>query len=303
MSPITLWSETQGFGSGDTAVSLPGSGTAVPLGLEAVFSYNGLIFNDIDVIDKYRLISIEGLDDADVRDTREVKPARDGEDANFSLYGGRTIALRGRVEAYQLDKLRDMQLALRTAFADMQEQPLYFLTGDSAKDHFINCKKFTGNQWGEEQASDKNYFREFLVTVRASNPRFLSNVRTQTTLEAIPTSGIVSEEVINNGNYNALPEIKFVGPLDNFNVTNEATGQIIQMTVDNQIADGDSYTLNCDLNTIVDSNGVNVFDQVLPTTDTDFVVIPGSNTFRINTLASIATSDTRVEIKFRDSYI
>jgi hypothetical protein len=125
------------------------------------------------VIDKYRVISIDGLDDPDVRDSRDENPADDGEQPNFSLYGGRTIAITGRIEAYSLAKLRDMQQALRTAFVDIsRERRFNFLTGASETDHYINCKKFTKNQWGEEQKHLNHFFRDFVITLRASDPRF-----------------------------------------------------------------------------------------------------------------------------------
>src|SRR5690606_29499304 len=114
---------------------------AVPRGIEAVLSYNNLVMNDLSVYDKYRVMSIDGLADADVRDNREEKPGDDGEDAYGNLYSGRTIAIKVRVEAYTVSKLRDMEEALRSAFVSMEEKPLYFLTGDPEKDHYIMCKK------------------------------------------------------------------------------------------------------------------------------------------------------------------
>lgn len=158
---------------GDPDVAITGSGFSVPRGLEAVFSYNGLVMNDLTVYDKYRVMSIDGLADPDIRDLREDKPGDDGEDAFGSLYSGRTISMKVRVEAYSLEKLRDMEEALRTAFVNMTEQPLYFLTGDPEKDHYINCRK-NASLTKEEDVSTMNFrhWRDWQITLRASDPRF-----------------------------------------------------------------------------------------------------------------------------------
>lgn len=158
---------------GDPDVSLVGTGYSVPRGIEAILSYNGVVFNDTSVVDKYRVLSIDGLADPDIRDSREDVPGDDGEDAYDAYYGGRTIVLRVRIEAFQLDKLRDMEEALRTAFSVMEEKPLYFLTGDPEKDHYINCRKSASlSKEDNVQTFGQRHFREWQITLRASDPRF-----------------------------------------------------------------------------------------------------------------------------------
>ena len=158
---------------GESNKSLTGTGFSVPRGIEAIFSYNGLIMNDLSVFDKYRVMSIDGIADPDIRDNREDKPGEDGEDSYNSYYSGRTIVLRVRVEAYELKKLRDMEEALRTAFANMEEKPLYFLTESPEKNHYIMCKK-SASLTKEEDVENLNFrhFREWQITLRASDPRF-----------------------------------------------------------------------------------------------------------------------------------
>lgn len=158
---------------GDPNVSITGSGFSVPRGAESMLGYNGIVFNDTSVIDKYRVLSIDGLADPDIRDSREDKPGQDGEDAYDSYYGGRTIVIRLRIEAFQLDKLRDMEEALRTAFAVMEEKPLTFLTQDIEKDHYIMCKKSAPLAKEDSfQTFGTRFFREWQITLRASDPRF-----------------------------------------------------------------------------------------------------------------------------------
>lgn len=170
--PISLYTEQLGLGVGDPLVAVEGTNTSVPRGVEALFEYNGIVLNDRSTIDKYRITHIDGLDDADLRDSREDNPAQHGEAALDAFYSGRSIAFTGQIEAYTLSKLRDMQLALRTAFADLTEKPLYFLTNNTDTDHYINCRKYSKIQMGEAQAHASAFFRDFVITVRASDPRF-----------------------------------------------------------------------------------------------------------------------------------
>lgn len=97
-----------------------------PRGVEAVFEFNGLILNDRRRPDCYRITEITGLDDPDIRDTREENPDREGETIFQSLYSGRTVTLKGRIEAGSVDELRWMEYKLQDAFDDLNtEYPLH----------------------------------------------------------------------------------------------------------------------------------------------------------------------------------
>lgn len=154
-----------------------GVGDSVPAGVEALFQFNGIVLNDRSVLDKYRVKSIDGLDDPDIRDTRENKPNDDGEDAYTSNYAGRTIVINLTIEAFSLNKLRDMEEALRTAFSDIKEEkPLYFVTSDSKNDHYIMVKKSQKMQKQEDITQYQGrFFRDWQITLRASDPRFRRN--------------------------------------------------------------------------------------------------------------------------------
>ena len=90
-------------------------------------------------MDRYRLSAITGLDDADVRDTREPNPDYDGETPFGSLYGGRTITLTGEVQAGNLDYLRYMQHHLKIAFDDLSvERELLIRWHDWYDDFFAD---------------------------------------------------------------------------------------------------------------------------------------------------------------------
>ena len=167
-----------GLGTGSVVDGTPGTGRSGPRGIESVIEYNGLYLNIREWIDTYLVTTIGGIDDADVRDSREVNPGYHGETAFEGFYGGRTLTLSGKVYTKTLFKLRDMQQALRQAFADLsQELPLIFRTPDPNLDLMLICKKSQPMQMADEQRTANHFERPFLITLRASNPRFLSVIR------------------------------------------------------------------------------------------------------------------------------
>lgn len=156
-----------------TEIALPGSMKSQPPGLEAVMEYNGLYFHDRLVVDKFRVLNLDGLQGADIRDNREANPSDHGETPFDNYLGGRTILITGRVEAHNIGKLRDMQQGLRTAFYSMQERPLIFHVGDPQRDVQIYCRMIDKISMREEQTNDRPH-RDFQITLRASDPRFRS---------------------------------------------------------------------------------------------------------------------------------
>ena len=177
-SIATLLGTPVGLGTGSSSNGLPGSGHSGPRGIESVIEYNGLYLNVRDWIDTYLVTTIGGLDDADVRDSRELNPGYHGETAFPGYYGGRTITLTGKVYAKTLFKLRDMQQGLRQAFAQLDnELPLVFRTPDPNLDMMALCRKSQAIQMTDEQRTANHFERQFMVTLRASNPRFLSVVK------------------------------------------------------------------------------------------------------------------------------
>jgi hypothetical protein len=171
----TLLGTPVGIGTGQPDDGLPGSGRSGPRGIESVIEYNGLYLNVRDWVDTYLVTQIGGLDDADIRDSREVNPGFHGETAFMSFYGGRTITLTGKIYCKTLFKLRDMQQALRQAFAQLdEERPLIFRTPDPNLDMMLYCKKSQQIQMLDEQRTANHFERAFQITLRAGNPRFLS---------------------------------------------------------------------------------------------------------------------------------
>lgn len=99
-------------------------------GIETLIRYNGLVLNDRRYAERYLVTEITGLDDADIRDSREDNPETDGENAYNSFYGGRTISIKGEVQAGNIARLREMQSTLKQAFNRLEESPLSFMYND-----------------------------------------------------------------------------------------------------------------------------------------------------------------------------
>lgn len=165
--PITI-------GEGSYDKILPGSGLSVPSGVDGVITFNNLTMNNRRWLDTIVIEKIDGMGDADVRDERESNPQADGETAFNAFYGGRTLVLSGFVRAYTLDKLRDILSAIKAAFLPLEELPMVFHGRDFDTTTQIFCRKYAPLVEGEEQNRDDMFRREIMITVRASNPQFVS---------------------------------------------------------------------------------------------------------------------------------
>jgi hypothetical protein len=283
-------------------LTLPGSGIAIPGGLECMFEYNGLYMNIKKNVDRYRITNIDGLGDADIRDTREVNTDSDGETPYNSFYGGRTIVITGVIDTYTIPKLRDMQFALRQAFADIsKEMPLIFRTGNFTNDHKIYCKKIGSNAMVETQAS-VSARRDFQISLRASNPRFLSfyekflDVSLDGTFHSTPT---FLGNVHNAGNYKASPVFRIYGPsVGGITIINDSTSQKFSIA---RIPGGEYYEYNLGApprNTkyLIDQDGSNVWNML--SDDSVFVdLAPGDNNL------FIIGDATRVRTSWNHSYL
>ena len=142
-------------------------------GVENEIQFNGFTINVKGKQDSIKITSIDGLSDADVRDSRDVNPGYDGETAFESLYGGRTIAISGFIRAGTLNKLRDMQEGLKSIFAPLDEAALIFKGVSPEYDLQIFCRKTQPITMGETQQGF-DFKRDFQVTLRASDFRFTS---------------------------------------------------------------------------------------------------------------------------------
>lgn len=228
----TLLTSPIGLGTGSSQGGLPGTRIAGPRGIESVIEFNRLYLNVREWVDTYLVTTVGGLDDADIRDVREVNPGYHGETAFISYYGGRTITLNGKVITRTLFKLRDMQQALRKAFVRLDtEIPLIFRGPSPELDFMIYCKKSQAIQMADEQRTANHFERPFLITLRASNPRFVSSI-TEWQEKSFPgaTFDAIGMTLNNNGNYPAQPEIELTGPFTTLAFVNEANNHYMALT-------------------------------------------------------------------------
>lgn len=315
MPILELTPQVHGPEWGSALVSQEGSGLAFPTGLATTFEYNGMIFNKLDQIDKIRVTKIDGLFDADIRDNRENNPSSDGETALDAFYGGRTLVFTGRIEAYRLEKLRDMQQAFREAFVDVgHEYPLImhtygfisdgeggFRRGPSlARTGQIYCKKNQPIQMTEEQV-DQRFFREFMLTLRASDPRFTSYLPTFIQWES-SASGTATDVIVaqatNIGNYPAAPQITLTGPLTNPAITNLLSGEKISFT--GTLPAGRKWFIDVGAKTLIDLDGNSMF-YLMDVTSQFFPIYVGMNEITLN--ATGVTTASQVTISFRNSWM
>lgn len=278
-------------------------------GLESEFIYNGLLLNQRSAtatnFTRYKITDIGGFDDADVRDAREVNPARDGELALPAYYGGRTITFTGKILANNVEQLRRMQQNLRSAFAPLNEAWMVIRNtpvGASTTDLMIKVRKSAPIQMRESQAG-LYPTRDFMVTLRASDPRFYSSA---TNTVACSGSGLATVfNTVNDGNANSDPVIRITGPLVSvaggsnpfFGITNSTTGQAIGMYLPGtSMATSASVSeINCATRTVTGSLSYSnlIAGSIFPQ------VAGGTNTFSVAGL----TGTGSVEIFYKSSWI
>jgi len=293
-----------GLGTGspeDRVLSSPSQGIH---GIESMIEYNGLYMNVRDWIDTFIVTSIMGIDDADVRDSREPNPGQHGETPGDAWYGGRTIVLQGYIETKTLWKMRDMQQALRMAFSDIsQERPLILRAQDPAHDVQILCKKKSKIEMPEQQDTLNDFRRNFNITLAASNPRFVS---VQEVYE-IATIGTVNGIVFNLntiGTTRALPLIEVEGPLDgSIEIINEANNNYIKLNtlIDPILA---NQTLNYDFRNqlprlFLADNGEPRF-KLLDPLSTNFTLERGTNPIHI--IANEPVGSFSVAFRYNHTY-
>lgn len=284
MSPIILDPPGVDLWSGSTSVYLPGSEISLSAGLESLYTYGGVTLNDRSVHDAYVLTKIEGLDDADLRFAEDDAPGDDGTIPRRSFAGGRTIVLTGYVRSGNLAKLRDMSTALQLIFSRKTEAPLYVSSPRFPSGQFyVNCRKSQKLVIPEEQTPHGQSFRrDFMVTLRASNPRkFLLEAQYDVVSDTL--SGGAWSDVLypyNRGTYTAQPILRFYsesGATD-INLTNQTNG--MSLTID-EIPAGHFYEMDVDSKTIYDDAAANARQHF--SGSTKYVLYePGSNVVAVS---------------------
>ena len=188
-----------GLATGSSEGKVIGTKQSGPLGIESIIEYRSempIYLNVIEWNDTFIVVTINGLDSADLRSSSLQNPGEHGETPNDALWGGRTLVLVGKLYAGTIWKLRDMQQGLRGAFLDIKrEYPLIFHGPSPEDDLMIMCKLADKINIPDQQTSKNQHVRDFQISLRASNPRFLSVVRQQ---RAMLTLSGVTDFIIDN---------------------------------------------------------------------------------------------------------
>lgn len=272
----------------------------------------------------YRITGLDGISGADIRDDRDANPGAHGETAFNAFYGGRTITIEGKIEAQNIKRLREMTVALQGAFNGLVELPLIMHMEDQEDDVYINCRITAPIAIKEEQSDSKSQ-RAFMITLRASDPRFYSS--TQNLYETDPNStsylarsynrtydlrytyyidannNIVSTpgaQLLNNqGNFQSLPKFRIYGPCLNPVISNLTTG--ISMVTSISLSSSDEYIeIDTANKSIVDQSGANRF-SVLSASSEWIYLAPGANDIRF-VVASYSVG-CKLQVYYRSAFL
>ena len=291
---------------GQPGLSTPGTLTSPRVGIDTVVEYGGFFMNYVRNSEKIRVKSIQ-FSDADVRSAAEPNPQQHGETPQNSYYGGRTVTIDTRIEAFSLERLRDMERALMTGFRDLNiEKPLVFHIDEFDREVHIFCRKSA--PIAKKDANDeKRYFRDCLITLRASNPRFLS-LRPKFAFWQPDSGAVVNTTILkpqNLGNFGAQLRIVLKGPAEDVTLRNTLTGEFI--TVEGAIAADDFISLLRfgDETSMVDSHGVSRFSQMSDDSEW-FDLLPADEapdgTGLMLTANGMDTFESRVSVYWNDTW-
>ena len=164
----------------------------------------------------------------------------------------------------------------------------------------IYCRKSQPIQMTDEQRTANHFERAFLLTLRASNPRFVSSILNYKEA-AFPgtTFDAIAMVLINDGNFTAQPVIDMTGPATNLYVVNEANGHMMHLTA--PIPTGETWIIDTAARRMYrQSDQANRF-QYLDVNSDWLMVNPGKNNIRVT--ASGLTSASRVIFHHRHTWM
>lgn len=295
---LSLVPAAQGLLTGSAAEIIRGTKESGPRGIESILEYRGQYMNVREWIDTILVLTINGIDDADIRDNREPNPGYHGETSFPSYYGGRTIVLQGKVVAHTIWKLRDMEQGLRQIFADIsQEYPLIFRTNDPATDLQIYCKKQSPIQMVDTQKSSYNFERDFQITLRASDPRF-TGIQQQ-----YASDGLSQLNLLNKGNFDAELLVKLVGPLtDPIVSVTRADAKVQTFRINGVIPAGETWEIDTSRHLFVDQSNNPRWTMVDVTSDW-LELAPGPENNVLTISATGTTSVSAMSAWWRHTYM
>lgn len=296
-----------------------------PGGLEASFTFDGLVINDKTVFDAYVLKQIAGIFDfPQVRPVEVALPERPGVYMPEMYYGSRTITLTGYIRAGNVAKLRAMEYDLKSAIlGSQQEQTLLISSPLYPQNYTIECRGMGCSINERLLAGDIR--AEFSVTLVASDPRILgSTLRTYTTnFTASATNSITWANLPNYGSWFAYPQVRL---FENAGLAWSVTGARVSWIPQNVLGIGVEYNGAAlaggagayrEFDTwggvrLYDAAGTSYMNVAVNKTMSYPLVIPpsdwspsksGETSTGLGVYCSAETNDVRAQIRWKDTYL
>lgn len=271
-----------------------GSGLSFPA-FPGVVEYNGLIMNDITTYDYFHIESVDGIDDAEVRDYNASNPNLDGEISYGSQYGGRSLVINGEIRAYDLWKTDDMRAQLQAAFKRSNtEIPLRLHMPGAINDRLIYCRRNAKIEMPWKAPSGQQSRVPFMVPLRASDPRMVSIIP-----ETYERNSIGLFRLRNEGNYEARTLVRFFGPMTSATLTRTHNGEV-QTIVVSDVADGDFVQVEG--TRVTNIAGTSAYSHYDDNSDWMFIGAgPVPNDFQFS--GSGFGTNTKLYIQYRHSWV
>ncbi len=278
--------------------------------IKSAFTRRGHVFNT--VASGIQLTKISGLDSADIRDSRILKPGAHGETTYDAFFSGRTISFNGYFWSMD-ENIVPLEETIKDIFAlSSDEEALDFQrAGQVARTVF--ARAIEPLRIMEEIGTPCQ--REFFGVFRAGDPREYSQAEHSTNV-FLPTAaggfsfplsfplafGTVSTggiATINNaGNIETYPVITIYGPVDTPILENYTAGKLLKFNL--SVAAGDYLVIDFKAKT-VKLNGTASRMTALASGWSWWNLAPGNNEFHYRASTYEAASYARVT--WRDAWM
>lgn len=155
------------------------------IGQHNIFERNGIVLNDLALLETYVVEEVVGFERPDGALSAEVNTSSHGENPNATFWGGRTVTLSGYIRAGTYTTAMKMGEALRVSLATRQEMPLKIDTPPGSvlthETYILNCQPADFMIDPKAQPSDirGQFKRAFSVSLRASYPFYERNTITR----------------------------------------------------------------------------------------------------------------------------
>jgi hypothetical protein len=301
-------------------------------------SRNGILFNDRSSIECYWVEDFIGFDSADLLLGATPNTEEDGELPDPGFHGGRTMTMTGWIQAGSYPQVIRMGRDLLDSLIDLVELPMTISHAPTSSyfthpDMNIMCRPGDKPLLDMKlQPADRNgiFKRNFTIALRASDPKFLSNVLQ--TAHLIPLAPAIFGRtyprsyniayttpldpsynpayhpdivtIHTDGNYESAPIIRFNGGMSGVVFTNQTNGHVIRLN--GIISAGDYIEIDVKKGTVVDKQGndkTSMFD-----TTSDWLLLQGKrNNYSGDNVLTIQAqwfdSTGTVDVWWRDTSI